>query len=78
MQNGRNCEYGQSLPEWSTIHVLHSRVGRALPTNIKLGWEGLPGTNTLVYYKNLLITAVKSFVVQAPELTNGKKKIIKL
>ncbi len=24
----------------------------ALPTNIRLGWENLPGTNTLAYYKN--------------------------
>ncbi len=26
----------------------------ALHTNIRLGWEGLPGTNTLAYYKILL------------------------
>jgi hypothetical protein len=25
----------------------------ALPTNIRLGWKGLPGTNTLAYFKNL-------------------------
>ncbi len=25
----------------------------ALPTNIRLGWKGLPGTNTLAHYKNL-------------------------
>ncbi len=24
----------------------------ALPTNIRLGWKGLPGTNTLAYYGN--------------------------
>ena len=23
----------------------------ALPANIRLGWEGVPGTNTLAYYK---------------------------
>ncbi len=38
----------------------------ALPTNIRLGWKGFPGRNTLVYYKNPLITSVKSFIVQAP------------
>ncbi len=38
----------------------------ALPANIRLGWKGLPGTNTLVYYENPYITAVKSFIVQAP------------
>jgi hypothetical protein len=34
----------------------------ALPTNIRLGWEGLPGTNTLAYYENFQVGAVKSFV----------------
>jgi hypothetical protein len=38
----------------------------ALPANIKLGWKGLPDTNTLVYYKNPKITTIKSFIVQAP------------
>jgi hypothetical protein len=37
----------------------------ASPTNIRLGWKGLPWTNTLAYYENLLITTVKSFIVQA-------------
>ncbi len=42
-------------------------VGEALaiPANTRLGWKGLPGTDTLAYYENLLITAVKSFIVQA-------------
>jgi hypothetical protein len=30
--------------------VLHTRVGS---TNIRLGWKGLPETNTLAYYENL-------------------------
>ncbi len=46
-----------------TLKVLHFL---ALPTNIRLGLKGLPGMNTLAYYGNLLITAVKSFVVHAP------------
>jgi hypothetical protein len=25
----------------------------AFTTNIRLGWKGLPGTNTLPYYENL-------------------------
>ncbi len=25
----------------------------ALPTNIRLGWNGLPGTNTLTYNENV-------------------------
>ncbi len=34
---------------------------QALPANIKLGWKGLPGTNTLAYYESSQITDVKSF-----------------
>jgi hypothetical protein len=30
------------------------------------GWEGLLGANTLAYYKNLLLSSVKSFIVLAP------------
>jgi len=39
----------------------------ALPASIRLGWKGLPGSNTLVYNENPLIMAVKNFVVQAPD-----------
>ncbi len=35
----------------------------ALPTNNKLGWKCLPGTNALAYYEYL--TAVISFMIQA-------------
>jgi hypothetical protein len=31
-------------------------------------WKGLPRINTLAYYENLKITAVKSFIVQWPIL----------
>jgi len=44
-------------------------VASALPTNIRLGWKGLPGTNTLAYYENLQLTAVKSFITFAPALS---------
>ncbi len=38
-----------------------------LPTNIRLGWKGLPGTYTLAYHKkSQLTTAVKSFITLAP------------
>jgi hypothetical protein len=30
-----------------------------LPTNIRLGWKSLPGTNTLAYYIHGQITVVK-------------------
>ncbi len=34
-------------------------VGSDLPANIRLGWTGLTGTNSLAYYKNPQITTVK-------------------
>ncbi len=34
--------------------------------NIRLRWEGLPGTKTLAYYEDLSITAVKSCVTLGP------------
>jgi len=41
------------LPEWRNLPGVPLK-GRflALPTNIRLGWKGLPGTNTLAYYQN--------------------------
>ncbi len=41
----------------------------ASPTNIILGRKGLPVTNKLAYCENLLITIMKSFIVQAPGAT---------
>jgi hypothetical protein len=37
------------------FQVLHSRAGSwpYLHTNSRLGWKGLPETNTLDYYENL-------------------------
>jgi hypothetical protein len=39
-------------------HLKGASLGQALalPANIRLGWKGLPGTNTLAYYKNPQIT----------------------
>jgi hypothetical protein len=33
----------------------------ALPTNIRLDWKGLPGTNTLAYYKKIITYVRKKF-----------------
>jgi hypothetical protein len=41
--------------------MLHLGRLLALPANIRLGWNGLPGTNTLAYYEKSLLTAVKHF-----------------
>jgi hypothetical protein len=37
-----------------------------LSTNNRLGWSVLPGANTLAYYKNLKLTAVKVLITLAP------------
>jgi hypothetical protein len=34
-----------------TLGASHGKA-QALPPNIRLGWRGLPGTNTLTYYEN--------------------------
>jgi hypothetical protein len=34
-------------------------------TTIRLGWKGLPETNTLAYHKNSIITDVKSLITLA-------------
>ncbi len=40
----------------------------SLPTDIKLGWKYLPGTNAPDYYKNLSNMAVKYFITLGPEM----------
>jgi hypothetical protein len=47
----------------------------ALPTNIRLSWESLPGTNT--YLKKLVNYGLKSFIVLAPSLDKTITFIIK-
>ncbi len=44
----------------------------ALPTNNRLIWKVLPGTNTLAYYKNSYLKAVKSFITLAPGVNDMK------
>jgi hypothetical protein len=46
----------------------------ASPTNIILGWKGLPRTSNLTFCENPSITGVKSFIGLAPAGAN----IIKL
>ncbi len=46
--------------------MFHSGSHLVLPTNIRLGWKSIQVANTLAYYDTAIITAVKSFIVQAP------------
>ncbi len=47
----------------------------ALLTSIRLDWKGLPGTNSLAFYKHSQITDVKSFITLGPGVDGNKKKI---
>jgi hypothetical protein len=47
------------------LRVEHLKGASRGQANIRLGWRGLPGTNTLAYCENPLITAVKSFIVHS-------------
>ncbi len=38
-----------------------------LPTTTRLGWKSMQVANTLAYYDTAIITAVKRFIVQAPD-----------
>ncbi len=47
---------------WSTQKKPLSEVDYwSLPTNIRLDWNGLPGTDTLAYYEHSCITEEKKF-----------------
>jgi hypothetical protein len=45
----------------AVVYGFWSRLG-CLSLNTRLGWKGLPGTNTLAYYGNRQL----SFMIQAP------------
>ena len=45
---------------------------QALPAKIRLGWKGLPGTNTLVYFELLKIADGKCFITHG----QGQPKIV--
>jgi hypothetical protein len=46
--------------------VFHSGSLLVLPTKIRLRWKSMQEANTLANYNTPIITAVKSFIVQAP------------
>jgi hypothetical protein len=50
------------------VHQFNGRL-QALPTNIRLRYKRMGVTNTLPYYDTATITAVNSFIGQAPVLT---------
>jgi hypothetical protein len=55
---------GKAMANLRLEHLKGASLGYApaLPTNIRLGWRSLPGTNTLAYYEDPQITDVKGFV----------------
>ncbi len=44
----------------------------AFPANVGLGRKSMAIANTLAYYNTVTITAVKSFIVQAPEVPGAE------
>jgi hypothetical protein len=56
----------RSLPYNGHAKGASLRSAPALPANISLGWQNLPGTNAQAYYENVLLMAVKSFITLAP------------
>ncbi len=56
-------------------HVKRTSLGKAqaLPINIRLGWKGLQGTNTVAFYKYLLFTEEKVSLHWAQVFQNGMK-----
>ncbi len=50
--------------------MFHSGSLPVLLTNVRLGWKSMQMTNTLAYYDKAIITAIKSFIVQAPGVSS--------
>jgi hypothetical protein len=46
-----------------------------IPTNNTIGWQYLPETNALAYYKNPKIKDVKSFITLGPGIMFGSKTV---
>jgi hypothetical protein len=47
-----------------------------LPKIIRLGWKGMPGTNTPAYYKHLYITDIISFITLAQDVIKSFTSVI--
>ncbi len=41
----------------------YPRVEHLKVANSRLGWKGLPGTNTLAYYEKVQLTVIKGFII---------------
>jgi hypothetical protein len=59
-----------TFPATSTLSIICESKGRliALPASIRLGWKCQAVANTLAFNTKVLITPVKSFVVQTPSV----------
>jgi len=55
-------------------HLKGASLGQALilTTNIRLGWKGLPGINTLDFCENSYIISVQSFITLGPGFNVSK------
>jgi hypothetical protein len=59
--------YSSALVLWPLLGLHSNGRQQALPANIRLRWNSIAVANTLAYYNKTTVTAVKSFVKQAPD-----------
>jgi hypothetical protein len=57
---------GEAYPRVEHLKRASLEYAPALPANIRLGWKGLPGTNTLAFYGR------KKFYNTGPKRYNGE------
>ncbi len=57
-------------------HLKDASLG--YPPNIRLGWKGMPGTNTLAFYENSKITAVKKVFSESIFMSERKNFLVEL
>jgi hypothetical protein len=62
------CRWVRTLAYTRVEHLKGAsfRLALALLGNIRQGWKGLPGTDTVAYYENSYITDIKRFVSLGP------------
>ncbi len=60
--------YPSGAPErWLTLGYSVKGKLLVLPTNIRLSWKGLPGTNTVAHYEDAWITDKKVYIGLVPD-----------
>jgi len=69
------CNCAECLYAERHIFLLLYRMSLCSVSNITLGWKGPTVTNTLAYYFEELLKAIKSFVTQTQKELGREKNI---